>query len=66
MTGSEISFSWLFHLIVIISSIHDHRETVVNGGCVAKNVYNSADFLHSVEAGDWRAHDLSVEKTTHK
>ncbi len=38
----------------------DHWEAVVIGGCVAKNVHNSPDFLHSVEACDWRAHDLSV------
>lgn len=66
MTGSEVVFSWLCHLVVL-SSMNDHWEAVVIGGCVAKNVHNSPDFLHSVEAGDWRAHDLSVVKTsTHK
>lgn len=54
--------SWLCHLIVH-SSVGDHWEAIVIGGCVAKNVHNRSDLLHSVKAGDWRAHDLPVKKT---
>lgn len=62
MTGSEVVFSWSRHLLVL-SSMGDHWEAVVIGGCVAKDVHDSPDSLHSVEAGDRRAHDLSVVKT---
>lgn len=45
--------------LVTSGDLHDDWETVVIGGCVAKDVHDGSHLLYPVQAGNWRTHHLS-------